>query len=84
VQRLALAGLPLAAVIAARGASSWLPDPAMLFTLAALAGIAVSVTGNETAQRWGRARVVTVAMSTAAALSVVTGFSAGISAGEWR
>jgi hypothetical protein len=26
----------------------------------------VSVTGNETAQRWGRARVVTVAMSTPA------------------
>ena len=46
----------------------------------ALVGIAVSITGNETAQRWGRARVVTVAMSTAAALSLVAGWSAGISA----
>jgi hypothetical protein len=26
-----------------------------------LAGIAGSITGNETAQQWGRARVVTVA-----------------------
>ena len=48
----------------------------MLFTLASLAGIAVSITGNETAQRWGRARVVTVAMSTAAVLSLLTGWSA--------
>jgi len=48
----------------------------MLFTVAALAGIAVSITGNETAQRWGRGRVVTVAMSTAAALSLLTGWSA--------
>ena len=50
------------------------------FTLAGLVGIAVSITGNETAQRWGRARVVTVAMSAAAALSLVAGWSAGISA----
>src|SRR6185503_16619834 len=62
--------------IAARGAPSWLPDAAILFTLAGLAGIAVSITGNETAQRWGRARVVTVAMSTAAVLSLLTGWSA--------
>jgi MFS family permease len=48
----------------------------MLFTVAALAGIAVSITGNETAQRWGRGRVVTVAMSTAAVLSLLTGWSA--------
>ena len=45
-------------------------------TIAGLAGIAVSVTGNETAQRWGRARVVPAAMSTAAVLSLVTGWSA--------
>ncbi len=69
----------LAVVIAQEGAPSWLPDPTILFTLAALVGIAVSVTGNETAQRWGRARVVTVAMSTAAALSLVAGWSAGVS-----
>jgi len=48
----------------------------VLFTLAGLAGIAVSITGNETAQRWGRARVVTVAMSSAAVLSLLTGWSA--------
>jgi MFS family permease len=70
----------LAVVIAQEGAPAWLPDPAILFTVAALVGIAVSVTGNETAQRWGRARVVTVAMSTAAALSLVAGWSAGVSA----
>ena len=58
----------LAAVIARAGAPAWLPDPTVLFTVAGLAGIAVSITGNETAQRWGRARVVTVAMSTAAVL----------------
>jgi MFS family permease len=70
----------LAVVIAQEGAPTWLPDPAILFTVAALVGIAVSVTGNETAQRWGRAHVVTVAMSTAAALSLVAGWSAGVSA----
>jgi predicted MFS family arabinose efflux permease len=66
----------LAAVCASQGAPSWLPDPAVLFTIAGLAGIAVSITGNETAQRWGRARVVTVAMGTAAVLSLLTGWSA--------
>jgi MFS family permease len=66
----------LAAVCASQGAPPWLPDPTVLFTLAGLAGIAVSVTGNETAQRWGRAHVVTVAMSTAAVLSLLTGWSA--------
>jgi MFS family permease len=66
----------LAVVIAQEGAPSWLPDPTLLFTLAGLVGIAVSVTGNETAQRWGRARVVTVAMSSAAVLSLLTGWSA--------
>jgi MFS family permease len=65
----------LAAVCASQGAPSWLPDPTVLFMVAGLAGIAVSVTGNETAQRWGRARVVTVAMSAAAVLSLLTGWS---------
>ena len=45
-----------------------------------LVGIAVSITGNETAQRWGRLRVVTTAMTLAAALSIVTGWSAGLGA----
>src|SRR5438270_3558193 len=47
----------------------------MVFTVAGFAGIAFSITGNETAQRWGRARVVTVAVSTAAVLSLLTGWS---------
>jgi len=67
-------------VIAQRGAPGWLPDPAVLFTLVGLVGIVVSVTGNETAQRRGRLRVVTLAMGTAAVLSLVTGWSAGVSA----
>ena len=41
-----------------------------------MAGIAVSITRNETAQRRGRARVVTIAMGTAAVLSLQTGWSA--------
>jgi MFS family permease len=67
-------------VIAQRGAPAWLPEPAVLFTLVGLVGIAVSVIGNETAQRRGRLRVVTLAMSTAAVLSLATGWSAGVSA----
>ena len=39
----------------------------------------MSVTGNETAQRHGRARVVLWAMTAAAALSLVTGWTTGIS-----
>jgi MFS family permease len=70
----------LAAVIAREGAPSWLPGPTILFTLVALVGIAVSITGNETAQRWGRLRVVTTAMTLAAVLSIVTGWSAGLAA----
>src|SRR5947209_4169678 len=69
----------LAAAIASQGAPDWLPNPTLLFTLAGLAGIAMSITGNETAQRWGRARVVTVAMSMAAILSLAAGWSSGLS-----
>jgi len=70
----------LAMVVATKGAPSWLPDPTVLFTVAGFVGIVVSITGNETAQRWGRARVVTAAMSAAAALSVITGWTGNISA----
>jgi MFS family permease len=52
----------------------------VLFGLVALVGIAVSITGNETAQRWDRARVVTAAMSTAALLSLIAGWSGTVSA----
>lgn len=69
----------LTATAARMGAPSWWPDATLLFTLAGLAGIAVSVTGNELAQRIGRIRVVTTAMGCAAALSLLTGWSMGLS-----
>lgn len=69
----------LTATAASGGAPSWLPGPTVLITLIGLLCIAVSVTGNETAQRYGRARVVTLAMSSAAFFSVVTGWTAGMS-----
>jgi MFS family permease len=68
-----------ATVIAWHGAPAWLPTPTTLFTAAGLAGVFVSILGNETAQRWGRLRIVVLAMSAAAALSVVAGWSAAIS-----
>ena len=70
----------LAATIAWQGAPAWLPGPTALFTAAGLAGIAISITGNETAQRFGRARVVSAAMGVAALLSLLTGWSALVSA----
>ena len=70
----------LVATIAVRGAPDWLPGPTALFTAAGLAGIAVSILGNETAQRFGRARVVAAAMGVAAVFSLVTGFSGLVSA----
>jgi MFS family permease len=68
-----------ATVIAWHGSPVWLPDPTMLFTAAGLVGVLVSITGNESAQRWGRSRIVLLAMSAAAALSVVAGWTAAIS-----
>ncbi len=69
----------LTATVASAGAPSWLPAPTMLITLIGLICIAVSVTGNETAQRFGRNRVVMLAMSSAAVFSLLTGWAAGIS-----
>ena len=69
----------LAATAARLGAPEWMPPPAVLFTAAGLVGIAVSVTGNETAQRHGRARVVLWAMTAAAGLSLATGWTTGVS-----
>jgi MFS family permease len=69
----------LAATAARLGAPDWLPAPAILFTLAGLVGIAVSVTGNETAQRYGRSRVVLWAMAAAAAMSLLTGWTTAAS-----
>jgi MFS family permease len=69
-----------ATVIAWHGSAWWLPDPTLLFTLAGLAGVLVSVTGNETAQRWGRKQVVLLAMTIAAGLSLIAGWTAAFSA----
>lgn len=70
----------LAAAMARDDAPAWLPHPALLFTLVGLVGIAVSITGNETAQRHGRARVALAAMLAAAGFSVLTGAALGVSA----
>ena len=70
----------LAATIVRQGAPAWLPNPTLLFTLAGLAGIVISITGNELAQRVGRGRVVLAAMSTAAALSLLAGWSTMLTA----
>lgn len=69
----------LTVTIARLGAPTWLPSPTALFTLAGLAGVAISVTGNETAQRYGRNHVVLGAMLTAAALSLGVGWTTGVS-----
>jgi MFS family permease len=68
-----------AAVIAWHGSPAWLPDSTMLFTVAGLAGVLFSIIGNETAQRWGRSSVVLFAMTGAAVLSVIAGWTAAIS-----
>jgi MFS family permease len=57
----------------------WIPGPTVLVTAIGLVCIAVSVSGNELAQKHGRQRVVVLAMATAAALSLITGWSAGLS-----
>jgi len=68
-----------ATAIAWHGAPQWLPTPTTLFTFAGFVGVLVSITGNETAQRFGRLRVVVLAMSAAAVLSVLAGWSAAVS-----
>jgi len=69
----------LTATAVRQGMPGWLPSPPVLVTLIGFVCIAVSVTGNETAQRFGRARVVTLAMGSAAALSLLAGWSTGVS-----
>jgi MFS family permease len=61
------------------GSPSWLPAPTILLTVAGLIGIAVSVSGNESVQRYGRMRVVTAAMMTASILALCTGWFVGVS-----
>lgn len=67
----------LAASFAASAPPAWLPGPTVLFTIAGLVGIAVSLSGNEASERFGRGRVVGAAMLSGAALAAVTGFTAG-------
>ena len=59
---------------------AWLPAPTVLFTTAGLVGIVVSISGNESAQKWGRMRIVTLAMSSAAVLSLTAGWTIAASA----
>lgn len=70
----------LAMVIATHGAPEWLPGPTTLFTLAGLSAIAISIYGNEVAQRFGRARVVAWAVGAAAGMALLTGWSSLVSA----
>jgi MFS family permease len=69
----------LTVTAAMAGAPAWLPSPTLLFTLAGFLGIAVSVAGNEMSQRFGRLRIVTVAIGISAVLSLGTGWTAGTS-----
>jgi MFS family permease len=59
------------------GAPRWLPTPTVLFTIAGMVGIAVSIFGNEMSQRFGRIRIVTLAMLISAALGLCTGWTVG-------
>jgi MFS family permease len=61
------------------GSPAWMPAPTMLLTVAGFVGIAVSVSGNESARRFGRMRVVTAAMLTASVLALCTGWFVGAS-----
>jgi MFS family permease len=70
----------LALASAKASAPTWVPAPTVLFTLAGFVGIMVSILGNEMAQRFGRTRIVTIAMSTSAVLAICTGWTAGSSA----
>jgi MFS family permease len=70
----------LTSALAEAGAPTWLPTPTVVFTLAGFAGIVVSVFGNEMSQRFGRKRIVTIAMTTSAALAICAGWTVGSSA----
>jgi MFS family permease len=73
-------GVTFLTVAAAQAAApSWLPGPTILLSIANFAGIVVSISGNEIAQRYGRMRVVTAAILAAALLALVTGWTLGTS-----
>jgi MFS family permease len=58
---------------------SWLPAPTVLLSIANFAGIVVSISGNELAQRYGRMRIVSLAIGAAALLALVSGWTVGTS-----
>ena len=70
----------LAPSIAWHGAPAWLPGPSAIFTVAGLLGIAVSLTGNVVAQRFGRLRAGSLAMGGGAVFALLAGGSALVSA----
>jgi MFS family permease len=70
----------LALAAAQAGAPSWFPAATVLFTIANLVGIVVSILGNEMSQRLGRKRIVTIAMLTSAMLAACAGWTVGLSA----
>jgi len=67
----------LVASFAVTAPPAWLPGPTVLFTVSGLIGIALSLSGNEASERFGRGRVVSVAMLGGAGFAAVTGFTAG-------
>jgi MFS family permease len=69
----------LTAAAAQATSSSWLPAPTVLLSIANFVGIAISVSGNELAQRYGRFRVVSSAFGAAAVLALMTGWTVGTS-----
>lgn len=69
----------LTAAAVQAGSPAWLPSPAVLFSIAGFIGIAVSISGNEMAQRHGRMRVVTLAFLAAGVLALATGWTLGAS-----
>lgn len=69
----------LTAAAAQAAPSSWLPAPTVLLSIANFVGIAVSVSGNELAQRYGRMRVVSLAFGAAALFALATGWTLGTS-----
>jgi predicted MFS family arabinose efflux permease len=69
----------LALAAAQAGAPQWLPSPTVIFTVAGIAGIAVSIFGNEMSQRMGRIRIVTLAMTVSAVFALCTGWTIGSS-----
>ena len=69
----------LTAAAAQAAPSSWLPAQTVLLSIANFVGIAVSVSGNELAQRYGRMRVVSLAFGAAALLALATGWTLGTS-----